>query len=400
MPWKALSVLDNRREFVRLASSGEVSVAALCRRFGISRQAGFTLLGRYRAGGDAALADRSRRPHHSPRRVPPEMEARILDLRAAHPRWGGRKLARRLRDLGVADVPAPSTVTEVLRRAGQLDPAEAPQHRAFQRFERSAPNELWQMDFKGHIAAGARRCHPLTVLDDHSRYALGIAACAGETLAEVQQQLSLLFRRYGLPQAILCDNGSPWGATGHVGRLAVQRTALEVWLMRLGVATLHGRPRHPQTQGKDERFHRTLDVEVLQGSQFADLAECQSAFNAWRPIYNEQRPHEALNLAVPASRYQPSRLTFPEVLPLPDYYSTDLVRRVRPDGYFSLHGRRIGLSQAFAGLDIALRPTPHDNVLSLHFMRFMLGELDITKPNPLIQTVRDVSEHPSTISPV
>lgn len=400
MPWKAFSVIDSRREFIRLAGLGEVSVAALCRRFGISRQTGFMLLRRHREGGDAALSDRSRRPHDSPRRVPPEMEARILDLRAAHPRWGGRKLARRLCDMGVAGVPAPSTVTEVLRRAGQLDPAEAVRHRAFQRFERPAPNELWQMDFKGHIAAGAGRCHPLTVLDDHSRYALGIVACAGETRAEVQQQLGLLFRRYGLPCSILCDNGSPWGSSGKIGHLAVQRTGLEVWLMRLGVAILHGRPRHPQTQGKDERFHRTLDVEVLQGRNFTDLAECQSAFNAWRPIYNEQRPHEALSLAVPASRYRPSPVDFPEVLPLPAYYSTDLVRRVRPDGYFSLNGRTIGLSQAFAGLDIALRPTRRDGVLSLHFMRFTLSVIDMTEPNAIVETVRDVSEQPSTISPV
>lgn len=400
MPWKAFSVVDSRREFVRLAGLGEVSVAALCRRFGISRQTGFMLLRRHREGGDAALSDRSRRPHDSPRRVPPEMEARILDLRAAHPRWGGRKLARRLCDMGVAGVPAPSTVTEVLRRAGQLDPAEAVRHRAFQRFERPAPNELWQMDFKGHIAAGVGRCHPLTVLDDHSRYALGIIACAGETRAEVQHQLSLLFRRYGLPGAILCDNGSPWGSSGKNGQLAVQRTGLEVWLMRLGVAIRHGRPRHPQTQGKDERFHRTLDVEVLQGRNFTDLAECQSAFNAWRPVYNEQRPHEALSLAVPASRYRPSLVNFPEVLPMPAYHSTDLVRRVRPDGYFSLNGRTIGLSQAFAGLDIALRPTQRDGVLTLHFMRFTLGIIDTTEPNAIVQTVRDVSEQPSTISPV
>ena len=209
MPWKALSVIDTRREFVRLANSGGVSVAALCRRFGISRQTGFCLLRRHREEGEAGLADQSRRPHTSPRLVSPEIAARIIDLRAAHPRWGGRKLARRLRDLGVAAVPAPSTVTQILHRAGQIDPLEADRHRPFTRFERPAPNELWQIDFKGHIPAGPGRCHPLTVLDDHSRYALGIAACAGETLAEVQQRLSTLFRRYGLPGAILCDNGSP-----------------------------------------------------------------------------------------------------------------------------------------------------------------------------------------------
>ncbi|WP_431282423.1 IS481 family transposase [Humitalea sp. 24SJ18S-53] len=393
-------MIDTRREFVRLASVGDVSVAALCRRFGISRQSGFTLLRRHREVGDAGLVERSRRPHDSPRRVAPEIEAQLLALRAAHPRWGGRKLARRLRDLGVEGVPAPSTVTQVLRRAGQIDPIKAERHRALTRFERPAPNELWQMDFKGHIPAGSRRCHPLTVLDDHSRYALGIAACAGETLIEVQGRLTALFRRYGLPGAILCDNGSPWGATGHTGRLAVQRSAFEVWLMRLGVATLHGRPRHPQTQGKDERFHRTLDVEVLQGRRFADLDDCQAAFNAWRPVYNEQRPHEALGMDVPASRYRPSSQGFPEVLPTPDYYQTDLVRRVRPNGCFKLHGRMVGLSQAFAGLDIALRATGRDGVLSLHFMRFRLGEVDITGPETIIGPVRDVSEHPSSISPV
>ncbi len=400
MPWKALSVLDHRREFVRLSRSGEVSVAELCRRFGISRQTGFTLLRRSREEGEAGLADRSRRPLSSPRQVPPEMAARILDLRAEHPRWGGRKLARRLRDLGLADVPAPSTVTEVLRRAGLIDPAEAAQHRPFTRFEREAPNDLWQIDFKGHFATAAGRCHPLTVLDDHSRYSLGIAACGRETLAEVQQRMTGLFRQYGLPGAILCDNGSPWGAAGHAGLRANQRTAFEVWLMRLGVATLHGRPRHPQTQGKEERFHRTLDVEVLQGRQFADLDDCQRAFNAWRPIYNEQRPHEALGLAVPASRYRPSRHAFPERLPEPDYHADDKIRRVGVHGYVQWQGQKVPLSLAFAGLDVALRPTETDGVWSLHFMRFNLGWIDTRGPKAILTTVRDVSEHPSSISPV
>lgn len=175
MPWKAFSVIDTRREFIRLALSGEVSTAALCCRFGISRQTGFTLLRRHREAGDAGLADQSRRRHTSPRQVAPDIAAQILALRAAHPAWGGRKLARRLRDLGQADVPAPSTITAVLRRAGRIDPAEAARHT---RFERAAPNELWQIDFKGHIPAGSGRRHPLTVLDDHSRYALGIAACS------------------------------------------------------------------------------------------------------------------------------------------------------------------------------------------------------------------------------
>src|ERR1700676_4644220 len=160
MPWKSISIMENRREFVRLAERGGVSIAELCRRFGISRQTGFTYLRRHGEAGEAGLADRSRRPLTSPRRSSDAIEQEIVDLRKANPAWGGRKLARVLRDRGVEGVPSPSTVTEVLRRHGKLDPAEAVKHRPVQRFERSAPNELWQMDFKGHFAMDRGRCHP------------------------------------------------------------------------------------------------------------------------------------------------------------------------------------------------------------------------------------------------
>src|ERR1700722_4460873 len=199
MPWRSVSIMENRQEFVRLAEQGEVSIAKLCRRFGISRQTGFSYLRRHRCAGAAGLEDRSRRPHSSPRRSSEAIEARILALREAHKYWGGRKLARILRDQGVEGVPSPSTVTEVLRRHDKLDPAEAVKHRPVQRFERSAPNELWQMDFKGHFAMDHGRCHPLTVLDDHCRYSVGLMACGDETRTTVQGHLTSLFRRHGVP---------------------------------------------------------------------------------------------------------------------------------------------------------------------------------------------------------
>lgn len=394
MPWKSFSIMDSRLEFIRLAGSGDVSVAELCRRFGISRQTGFTVLRRYREAGDAGLLDRSRRPHESPRRCPAEMEARILALRAAHPAWGGRKLSRRLRDLGLEGVPVASTVTEVLRRHGLLDPAEAQKHRPFTRFERAEPNDLWQMDFKGHFATDQGRCHPLTVLDDHSRYSLGLIACAEETLATVRQHVTSLFRRYGLPRAILCDNGSPWGSAH------ASYTAFEVWLMRLSVGVSHGRPYHPQTQGKEERFHRTLRIEVLQGQRFADLAACKAAFDRWRSVYNEERPHEALGLDVPARRYRPSLVAWPERLPEPEYHSTDIIRRVSIDGYVHFKGHKLKLSQAFLGLDVAFRPCRKDGIWIAFFMRFPIARIDLTTTPPHIQNVRDVSEQPSIISPV
>jgi hypothetical protein len=193
----------------------------------------------------------------------------------------------------------------------------------------------------------------------------------------------------------LSDNGSPWGGSGAQGY-----TAFEVWLLRVGIRLHHGRPYHPQTQGKDERFHRSLNVEVLQLRRLADLAACQQAFDAWRPIYNEQRPHEALALAVPATRYKPSPIAFAERLAEPEYYTTDQVRRVRPDGAASFRTHRVKLSQAFAGLDVAFRPTATDGLWQVFFARFVLAEVDLRKNEAQSATVRYVSERTSGMSPV
>ena len=395
MPWKSCSIMESRQEFVRLAEQGGVPIAELCRRFGISRQTGHAYLRRHRDEGATGLQDRSRRPHNSPRRSDAAIEAEVVQLRCRHPAWGGRKLARRLKDLGVADVPSPSTITEILRRHGLLNPEEASKHKPFQRFERARPNELWQMDFKGHFEIGRGRCHPLTVLDDHCRYSLGLIACGNETGETVRTQLTAIFRRYGLPEAMLADNGPPWG-----DRRIADYTAFEVWLMRLGIRLTHGRPYHPQTQGKDERFHRTLDVELLQSNRFADLADCQRKFDAWRRVYNEERPHEALGLATPASRYSASSTSFPERLPDPDYHATDIIRRVRHDGYAHFNGHKVMLSRAFAKSDIAFRPTATDGVWEAFFMRFKVAKIDLRDKEPQSETVRDVSEHLSGMSPV
>src|SRR3984893_8234164 len=259
MPWKDVSIMSQREEFILLALHDGANVRQLCRRFSISAKTAYKWLARYAAGGTEALADHSRRPRTTPGQTSAEVEAAVLAVREQHPAWGGRKIRARLQTLGEADVPAASTITAILRRHGLIDPDEAAQHRAFERFEHAAPNDLWQMDFKGHVAmADGRRCHPLTVLDDHSRYAVGLRACADERGPTVQEELTKLFRVYGLPRRMLMDNGSPWGDEG-----GQPYTAFTVWLLRLDVAVSHGRPYHPQTQGKDERFHRTLRAEVL-----------------------------------------------------------------------------------------------------------------------------------------
>src|SRR5579884_4079430 len=272
MPWQEVSTMSLRAEFVALAQADGANIRRLARSFGIAPATAYEWLQRVRAAGPAGLADRSRRPHTSPGQTPPRIEAAVLALRAEHPTWGGRKLAARLQQarlLPREQIPAPSTITAILRRHGQLPPPPPP-HAAPQRFERAAPNQLWQMDFKGHVplAAGQGRLHPLTVLDDHSRYCVGLTACANERTATVQAALITSFRQYGLPDRLLMDNGAPWGTAGAPHAW----TRLTVWLLRLGIAVSHGRAYHPQTQGKDERFHRTLQAEVLQGPPYPSLA--------------------------------------------------------------------------------------------------------------------------------
>jgi transposase InsO family protein len=376
MPWREVSVMEQREEFVRLALQPGANRHELCRRFGVHRSNGYKWLERYAASGRAGLEDCSRRPKSSPARTGHEIEAAVLRIRAAsNGAWGGRKIAAALRREGCGAVPAPSTITEILRRHGELVGREREHPGPYRRFERAAPNELWQMDFKGHIAIATGRCHPLGVLDDHSRYSLGLAACGDERDATVRERLRAIFRRFGLPDWMLMDNGPPWGDSG-----AQPHTQLTVWLLRLGIGVSHGRPRHPQTQGKQERFHRTLKAELLDGFQFRDLAACQAAFDRWRHRYNHERPHQALEMATPGERYRPSRRSFPETLAPIEYGPGDQVRRVDGDGKISFANRPRHVGKAFRGQPVALRPTSQDGVFTVHFCSHAIGTLDVRQP--------------------
>ena len=353
-----------------------VSLRALCRRFKISPTTAYKWLARYATEGLAGLADHSRRPHQMPQRTPTALEAAVLQLRTQHPTWGGRKLHARLQALGYATVPAPSTITAILRRAAWLPPVAAAPKRAWQRFEQPTPNALWQMDFKGHFPVAAGRCHPLTVLDDCSRFALCLHACPNEQGTTVQTHLTQTFRRYGLPYRMLTDNGPPWGAPLTLSPF----TSLTVWLIRLGIVLSHARPAHPQTLGKDERFHRTLKTELLHQRTFLDLAHCQQAFDRWRDHYNLERPHDALALTVPATRYTPSPRPFPEELPPLDYGPGAHVRRVQGKGEISFRGRLFHLTKALRGYPVALRPTKQEDRWRVYFCHQYIREIDLHQP--------------------
>ena len=360
-----------RQEFLALGAQPGSNFSQLCQRFGISRKTGYKWRRRYQETGVSGLADQSRRPQHSPRLSQPTLEQQVLAVRDQYG-WGARKIKTCLERDGQGPL-AKSTVHKILRRHKRLTNSAEPVSRPYQRFEQERPNQLWQMDFKGHYQLGNQeRCHPLTVLDDHSRYALCLQACHNEQTGTVQQQLIIAFRRYGLPERMLMDNGAPWGNDREH-----QHTPLTVWLLRLGISVSHCRPYHPQTQGKDERFHRSLKVEVLAQRVFADFERMQLRFDEWRHCYNHVRPHEALAMAVPASRYQSSQRSFPEQLPRLEYGATDQVRKVQTDGKISFRNREFRIGKAFRGYYVALRPTTADGVYEVYFASHRISQIDL-----------------------
>jgi transposase InsO family protein len=362
MPWQEVSVMDQRREFVGLAMQEGVNRRELCRRFGISPATGYKWLSRWTAGEDH-VADRSRRPHSSPLRSPMDIEVLVLAVRDEHPAWGARKIVRCLERDG-HDTPAGSTVHAILRRHGRVEAPRGTPGKPWQRFEKPAANLLWQMDFKGHVAlANGAACHPLTIVDDHSRYAVCLRAYGNEQSETVRSGLEATFHRYGLPDALLVDNGSPWGdGPGQ------SWTRLGVWLLKLGVDVLHSRPYHPQTRGKNERFHRTLKAEVFALRRFRDLGEVQRAFDHWRSVYNLERPHQALDQEVPASRYVPSPRPMPSGLPQIEYDEHEIVRSVgTTKTYVSFKGHLWKVPQAFRGERVAIRPRGVDGQYGVFF---------------------------------
>jgi transposase InsO family protein len=376
MPFRGVSMQDQREAFLAVAGREGANVRAACRAFGISPTTGYKWLGRAAAG---SVGERSRRPRHSPRETPAAVAAAVVAKRGEQPTWGGRKIHHALRLSGFRPLPHANTITDILHRHGLISAEASQARRAYRRFEKASPNELWQMDFKGHFALGnGERCHPLTVVDDHSRYAVALAACADERRSSVEPALVAAFRRHGLPERILMDNGPPWGKD-----FEHRHTKLTAWLMRLGVEPIHGRPFHPQTQGKNERFNGTLKRDVIERERFADLGAVQQRFDAWLEIYNRQRPHQAIGDEPPASRYRAADRHFPERLPAIDYDADCLVRRVGKGGCISLQNRRLFVSFAFEGHPVGLRPAGADGVFDVLFCRYRVGSIDLRGAEPV-----------------
>lgn len=369
MPWKESSAMSQRREFVEEALKEAANIRALCREYGITPRTGYKWIQRYKEQGERGLYERSHRPKHSPRKSDPLVEEAVLRVRSRHPSWGGRKIRWQLGQDGIHPLPAASTITAILHRHEQIPPEESGKHRTMQRFEMEYPNQLWQMDFKGHFeTTNGARCHPLTVLDDHSRFLVGLKACRAERSKTVKFRLESIFEEYGLPERMLMDNGSVWQGF---------HTGLTFWLIRLGIQVVHGRPYHPQTQGKEERLHRTLQEELLRQQQFFDLRGCQKGFDAWRVMYNYERPHQALGMQPPATRYQPSLRLFTGRFPLIEYEPGDILRKTDIYGRIQFHARRFPVGKAFRQSLVALRPTTVDGIFHVFFFKQKIAQISL-----------------------
>ncbi|WP_310540534.1 IS481 family transposase, partial [Phenylobacterium sp.] len=387
MPFTGVSAMDRKQEFVRLALADGANIRELCRRFGVSSTLAYRLLGRFQAEGPSGLDERPRRPLTSPRQTSEVIEAAVLAVRAEHPAWGGRKIAAVLKRRGLAS-PSPSTITEILRRHGVELGAFGGGEAAFIRFEHPAPNDLWQMDFKGHVAMRSGRLHPLTVLDDHSRFCVILAACDNERTQTVKGHLSRAFERYGLPWRMTMDNGSPWG-----NGPGDPFTPLGVWLIEQDIGVGHSRPYHPQTQGKDERFHRTLKAEALAVPPFEGLHHAARHLEHWRGVYNTERPHQALGMATPVDRYAISPRPWQPTLEPFEYAPDDQLRRVPvSDGRISFKSRLWRVPKAFSGKIVAVRPTSTDGLYDVVFRSTKIATIDLHGQSDQSHSATDVSE--------
>ena len=368
--------MENREKFVQAAENHQANVSALCREYGISRKTGYKWLARSRSG--QPLCDQSRRPNRQPNKTDPEMERLILELRQANPCWGGKMIRAVLEAEGVSGLPSAKTCTNILKRNGYITPEASREHRPYQRFERKECNQLWQTDFKGDFLLGnGVRCYPLTILDDHSRF--GILVEPKDAATGVRESFLRAFHEYGLPDAVLSDNGCQF--SGFRGGY----TQFERFLMDLDVAPIHGRIMHPQTQGKIERFHRTMKQEALRIPP-KDMNEAKSMLEEWLWRYNELRPHSAIGMRSPASVYEPSKREYHDPKPY-EYPAGARLVKINNWGYLRFGPIQLYLSETMKDTYLEIRPAEQDT-FHVIYRNYKIATVDAVSKSLLDRRIR------------
>jgi transposase InsO family protein len=374
MPWKETCAMDQRVQFIAEWLSGDYTKSELCEAYEISRPTGDKWIRRYLEEGCEGLLERSRAPHKHPNAIPEEVRAVIIETKLAHQCWGPKKVIDRLRrERPAGDWPADSTAGEILKRAGLVKPRRrrprvAPYPQPFGAC--GGPNQSWSADFKGDFRLGnGRRCYPLTVSDNFSRYLLQCRGLEHPNGAQVRPWFEWVFREYGLPEAIRTDNGAPFASLA-LGGLS----PLSTWWMRLGIRPERIRPGKPAQNGRHERMHRTLKEAAVVPPQ-ATLEAQQRRFDAFVVEYNFERPHEALGGQTPGSVYQSSPRPYPTKLPPVDYETGIEVRQVRHNGEIKWRGERLYVSEVLAKEPIGLKRIDED-LWEVRYSFHLLGVLD------------------------
>jgi len=377
MSWEQRCLLEQRVEFVERALSGDESISELCFEFGISRSCGYKWLNRYqKEGGIVSLRDRSRRPHKSPSKTSEETEKRIRDLYEEYG-WGPKKIRKLLSNKGI-ELPL-ITVRRIYERNG-LRESRNVIGPTLERFEKSSPNEMLQMDFKGQFMTDEGKwCFPLTILDDHSRFCLGLHAIGDQRLETTERCIISTFKKYGVPQGILMDHGVPWWSIRNQWGL----TRLSVGLIKQGIELKFSRIRHPQTQGKVERFHRTLKQELhRQGGKLRSIKTCENIFERFRHIYNEIRPHESLGQEPPITRYKPSQKEYSPVATPWEYPEGSTIVRLDGLGRVSYQGKRFFVCEALPEEQVRIIPLEFSALVVFRDMAIREIDLDTGASNP------------------
>lgn len=373
MPWSETKPMDQRTQFIADYLRRTLDMTELCARYGISRKTGYKWIDRYLEHGPAGLEEASRRPDSSPRQTPAEIVDALLEVRRHHPSWGAKKLLVFVGKQHPAwDLPGRSTVCDLLKRHGLIPRQRhrrAVGHPGKPTAPMLAPNDVWCADFKGEFKTGdGVYCYPLTVTDGYSRYLLGCDALSSTQAAEAKPVFMRLFQEFGLPQRIRSDNGVPF-ATPTLARLST----LSAWWVRLGILPDLIEPGKPQQNGRHERMHRTLKAETTRPPAANRRAQ-QQKFNRFRAEFNEERPHEALDMATPASVYAPSPRAMPDKLPPLEYPDRFEVRYVSANGGIRWNKAWVNVSVTCAGEYVGLEEID-DGVWNVYFGPLKLGRL-------------------------
>lgn len=374
MPWTETTPMSERMQLVTEWERGLYSMVELCQRYGVSRKTGYKWIMRYEREGPAGLHDRSRAPHVCPHRIAPAVAEAICGGRRQHPSWGPEKilqwLSRREPEL---DLPATSTAGDLLARRGLVKKRRrrrAYTHPGAVPPTTKQPNDLWTADFKGHFRTrDGLYCYPLTVADQHSRYLLGCQGLLSTQGVGVRPIFDRLFREYGLPRALRTDNGVPFATTGIHGL-----SQLNVWWMSLGIQHQRILPGHPQQNGAHERMHRTLKAATARPPQ-SHLAAQQRAFNRFRVVYNEERPHQFLDGRTPASVYRPSPRSYTGRISAFEYPGHYIPKRVTNAGTIRFKKRLLFLANALKQHVVGLEEVD-DGIWSIYFCNVLLARVD------------------------